>query len=374
MSNCLRCGAALPLDSSGELQGFCPACHAQISQQQQAAVAARPRPSFPVTITLIVLNGLIFVVLVLNGYALLKPTTGQVLHWGGNFGPMTLSGQWWRLFSSMFLHIGIVHLLLNMWCLWNLGWLAESLLGRWTYLTLYLAAGVGGDLFSLAWNPMRVGAGASGAIFGVAGALITGLYFARLAVPRSELSGIIKSVALFAFYNLVFGLRVGVDNMAHLGGLVTGMALGLALAPVLSRPREERGTAKLVIMVAASLAVFGGVLWVSHRQAFAVSYYKGEELLRQNNAPAAITELERAAAQRPNEPFVQATLGLAYEMNHDEARAIAAYHRALAINPNMQEVRRQLERLERQKSPGQTDKRPTSTSSMIFSDSRCQPV
>src|SRR5207302_10180954 len=128
----------------------------------------------------IVINILVFLVMALNRISPIHPTTDQMLHWGAQFGPFTLGGQWWRLFSSMFLHNGIIHLGLNMWCLWNLGLLAESLFGRWTFLAIYLATGVGADLFSLSWNASRVSSGASGAIFGLAGALITGLYFARL--------------------------------------------------------------------------------------------------------------------------------------------------------------------------------------------------
>src|SRR4029077_862991 len=96
---------------------------------------------------------------------------GRVQH-GANFGPYPLSGQWWRLLTYMFLHGGAMHIFFNMWCLWDLGRLCESLYGRWTFAATYLITGVAGGLASVAWNAGVLSAGASGPIFGLAGALI----------------------------------------------------------------------------------------------------------------------------------------------------------------------------------------------------------
>jgi rhomboid protease GluP len=209
------------------------------------------------------MNVLAFLAMVFNGVSAWNPITQQLVDWGALYGPLTLNQQWWRLLTSMFLHIGFIHLALNMWCLWNLGLLAESLLGRWTYLASYLATGVGAGLLSLAIKPNQVSAGASGAVFGLAGVLITGLHFAKLAVPRTALQGTIRSVGLFAFYNLIIGFSIpAINNTAHLGGLVTGLMIGLAMAPVLSRPRDQRGTAKLAIMTVVFLLLLGGFMVV----------------------------------------------------------------------------------------------------------------
>ena len=96
---------------------------------------------------------------------------GQALFFGANYGPYTLTGQWWRLLTYMFMHGGILHIAFNMWCLWDLGALCESLYGRVTYGAIYIITGAGAGLASVAWNPGVLSVGASGAIFGLAGAL-----------------------------------------------------------------------------------------------------------------------------------------------------------------------------------------------------------
>ena len=75
------------------------------------------------------------------------------MRWGANMGALTLSGEWWRLLTYVFVHGGIIHIAFNMWCLWNLGALGESLYGRWTYAAIYLICGVGASLASVAWHP-----------------------------------------------------------------------------------------------------------------------------------------------------------------------------------------------------------------------------
>jgi rhomboid protease GluP len=288
----------------------------------------------PVTIALIAINILVFLLMVLRGISPLSPTGRQLLDWGALFSS-ALGGQWWRLVTSMFLHIGFIHLALNMWCLWNLGLLAESLLGRWTYLASYLATGVGAGLLSLALNPLRLSAGASGAVFGLAGLLITGLYFAKLAIPRSALQSTIRSLAFFAFYNLVIGFSIpAINNTAHLGGLGTGLIIGLAMAPILSRPKDQRAHGKLAVMTVTFLLLFGGLLAVRHINDYAVSFDRANDLLTNNDYAGALAELQRAAARKPGNSQVQEMLGYAYEMNNDRAHAMAAYERALQLDHN----------------------------------------
>ncbi len=93
-------------------------------------------------------------------------------NWGANAGALTSGGQWWRLLTSTFEHGGLLHIALNMWCLYNLGWLAELLFGRSRFTLLYLMCGIGGSLGSICWRGNGISVGASGAIFGIAGALI----------------------------------------------------------------------------------------------------------------------------------------------------------------------------------------------------------
>src|SRR5215813_2607349 len=146
-----------------------------VDDQQSEAAAEFPSPepasaakatidwsAAPTTWAIIAINILIFAFMVIRGVSLFSPTAESVLSWGADYGPYTLGGQWWRMFASMFLHLGIIHLAFNMLVLANIGMFMESLCGRVSYLILYVVAGLGGDAASLVWHPTTVSAGASG--------------------------------------------------------------------------------------------------------------------------------------------------------------------------------------------------------------------
>jgi rhomboid protease GluP len=179
------------------------------------------------------------------------------------------------VFTSNYVHIGLFHILLNMWCLWNLGRLAERMLGPWTYLLTYTICGIAGSLASLWIHPAAVGAGASGAIFGLAGALITALYLGKLPYPGQMLRGLMKSLLSFAGYNLFFGAVVpGIDNSAHIGGLLTGLAIGALLAPQLTQSPEQRRAHERFIFTAAALFLIGFGVFVKHQSGWVVEKYR----------------------------------------------------------------------------------------------------
>jgi rhomboid protease GluP len=194
-------------------------------------------PRLWVTPTLIAINVAIFAAMLIAGRTF-NPPVDLVLAWGANFGPKTQGGEWWRIISAMFLHFTIVHIGLNMWVLWDLGQLVERLVGNVGFLVLYLVAGLGGCVVSLAWNPLSISAGASGAVFGVAGALLGFLALRRDSVPAPVLSYLRSSMVTFVGFNVLFGFLargMNIDNAAHLGGLATGFACGLMLSQKLSR-------------------------------------------------------------------------------------------------------------------------------------------
>jgi rhomboid protease GluP len=209
--------------------------------------ARRPRrgwASAPATYVLVGINCAVFVAMVLSGVSLLSPNTDQLVLWGADFGGYVLQGQSWRLVSATFVHVGIIHLATNMWCLWNLGLLGEPLLGPWGMLATYLLTGIAGNLLSTAVQPQIVGAGASGAVFGIAGVLILLLKSKLLPVPQSELKRLRQSVIYFAVLNFVIGAStsilpspVKIDNMAHLGGFLCGLLVGIPLLPRIGAPR-----------------------------------------------------------------------------------------------------------------------------------------
>jgi len=238
MANCIKCGRNLPGLSFGKK--ICSWCvqheAAHGGQEPEDAVQRIEAPpwlrrqstSMIVTQILFGINVAVFLAMVLADASVLENAPGELLvRLGANFGPLTLGGQYWRLLTCVFLHGNLLHIAFNMWCLWDLGALAESLYGHWTFAVVYLLAGVGGSLGSIVWNPNVLSVGASGAIFGIAGALIASFYLGEFSLPRAAISGSLRSVVTFVGYNLVFGAILSrVDNAAHVGGLVTGLILG----------------------------------------------------------------------------------------------------------------------------------------------------
>lgn len=200
----------------------------------------------PATYLLVGINVLVFVAMVLTGVSPLDPSPEALLHWGANYGGYVLFGEWHRIVTATFVHVGLVHLATNMWCLWNLGLLGEPLLGPFGMVAVYLLSGAAGNLLSVAVHPDIVGAGASGAVFGLAGVLIMLLKSPRLPIPASELKGLRKSVIYFALMNfaigassLIFRTAIRIDNMAHLGGFLCGLLLGLLLIPRIGSERRH---------------------------------------------------------------------------------------------------------------------------------------
>jgi rhomboid protease GluP len=216
-------------------------------QRKQATWAAAPA-----TYTLLGINSAVFLGMVLTGVSFWMPTVGQLVHWGANNGTLVLVyGEWWRLITAMFVHVGIIHIATNMWCLWNLGLLAEPLMGPLGVFAAYILTGLAGNLLSVAMHPgipggpsAITGAGASGAVFGLAGVLIVLLKSPLLPLPKAELKRLRWSVIQFAILNFAIGLYtafgpspVQIDNMAHLGGFLSGLALGVPLVPRIGAPR-----------------------------------------------------------------------------------------------------------------------------------------
>lgn len=195
-----------------------------------------PRSGFFITPIIMYLNIGVFLLMVFAGLGLISFEAVDLLRWGGNFRPYTIVGEWWRLLTSMFVHGGILHLLMNMVGLVFVSVFLEPLLGRARFALLYLLTGLAGSLASVLWYPAIVSIGASGAIFGLYGVFLA-LLLARVFPP--ELSkAFLVSTLVFVGYNLLMGLSGGIDNAAHIGGLVSGLLAGFCVYPFL-RQREE---------------------------------------------------------------------------------------------------------------------------------------
>lgn len=211
-----------------------------------------PAQGYFITPIIIILNVLVFAAMVVSGVHLFLPSHESLLLWGANFRPMTLDGQWWRLITNTFLHIGIFHLLLNMYALLYIGVLLEPILGRGRFFTAYLLSGLAGSLASLHWNELTISAGASGAIFGMYGVFLA-LLSTKL-IEKSARKSLLVSIGVFVAYNLVNGLKPGIDNAAHIGGVLGGLVIGYAYLPSLQHNR------KLTFYVTNTLLVLGFVL------------------------------------------------------------------------------------------------------------------
>jgi rhomboid protease GluP len=217
---------------------------------QRSQAGPRSWAYAPATYLLVGINCLVYLGMVFSHVSFANPTVEDLLHWGANNPTQVLYyGEWWRVITAMFVHVGILHLATNMWCLWNLGLLGEPLIGPLGVFAAYILSGAAGNLLSigvnLAFRSDSVGAGASGAVFGIAGVLIVLLKSPRLPIPPKELSGLRRYVIYFAAINFVIGfgsMAVGsivrIDNMAHLGGFLGGIIFALPLVPMLGSPKR----------------------------------------------------------------------------------------------------------------------------------------
>ena len=211
----------------------------------------------PVTWSLIAANLAIYFFTASRGAPL---DAEHVFRFGGDLGVATLGGQWWRLVSSLFLHFSIGHVASNMFCLAFLGYRAERIFGSRTFLAAYLGSGILGDVLSVLVHPEVVSAGASGAVFGVAGMLLPALAqrFQEPAWPDGPPARTLMGTTVrFVVYNLLYSLAPGVDAMAHLGGFAAGIGFGFALRSpsVGSLPARRAG----LTLAGAAVVMVGGL-------------------------------------------------------------------------------------------------------------------
>jgi membrane associated rhomboid family serine protease len=214
-----------------------------------------------VTPLLLALNVAAYIALAIVSESV-NPDPLELVRWGANSGLLTTQGDWWRLSASTFLHLNLLHIYFNGWALWNAGRLTERLYGSWTYLAIYLVTGALASLASTVWNPALMSVGASGAIFGVLGALLA-CTFRGSGVPKAFVRAHRWSTLLFVAFNLVVGaLSPAIDNAAHVGGLLSGLALGLVLHPSLTGEASSRipparlASAGVLVMIALTVGVF----------------------------------------------------------------------------------------------------------------------
>src|SRR5215471_8528682 len=341
MATCKECGQEFTPASSGS--GLmpsipietCPEC-AKAAEAAFHRLLTEATPRVFITPIIIALNLAVFVAMLATGVSFFAPQSEQLLKWGADYGLQTLNGEWWRLLSSVFVHIGVVHLLLNMWCLWSLGRLAERMFGNWTFLALYLLCGLGGSLASVWWDPSIVSAGASGAVFGVAGGLVGFWYFGKVALPRSVIKRDFASILTFVGYNLIYGFaKEGVDNAAHLGGLLTGLALGALMHRSLPTTADRSRLRLGLICAGAALILVLVAAFARKTHVSLISYERGLIYLENNLNDRAIEEFNRAIASDPAFAPAHHDLGVAYLRQDSYEQAINALKKSLELKPEV---------------------------------------
>ncbi|RYF91111.1 MAG: rhomboid family intramembrane serine protease [Chitinophagaceae bacterium] len=212
------------------------------------------------TYVIMALNIIVFILMAIDGAGIIEPNGYVHVKWGSNFGPLTMSGDWWRLFTNMFIHFGLIHLAMNMYCLYNAGIYLEPMLGKFRFAIAYVSTGILASLVSLWWHSEPANsAGASGAVFGMYGVFLT-LLLSKL-IPERVRKALLQNIMVFVAFNLLYGLKGGIDNAAHVGGLLSGMLIGYAFTFALQRQKEGLRTAWMLPAIALlTIAVAAGYL------------------------------------------------------------------------------------------------------------------
>jgi len=189
-----------------------------------------------------------------------KPGSEDLLRWGGNTAyAVTREHEWWRLLTAMFMHAGLLHLSLNMLGLWDAGAQLCRWFGNRQFLLMYLGSGLAGGALSLHFAAQQsVSVGASGAVFGALGGLLAAGLQHRSQLPRILTRRLLLSQGIFVAYALIAGLRTqGVDNAAHVGGLVAGAAFGVVLTRKIDllAPQSKRRRAVAIAALGCAGAI-----------------------------------------------------------------------------------------------------------------------
>ena len=340
MPQCLRCGADLPVDEEGHAPVLCDRCAGRATSRARVRLNAGALMTAPATTFLIAINTAVFLGMVLSSGSVMQFSGDVLLRWGGNYGAYTFAGDYWRLVTAGFVHGGLIHYALNMWCLWSLGQLSERLFGSAATLAIYVLTGVGGAMLSIAIHPTRLEVGASAAVFGVAGAVLSGIKFGNVPLASVHKRQIFSSLIFFVIFNLSFGMLPGIDNLAHLGGLASGFLFGAPLASAAASGKKslEWGA---ILLAAFVLIGIGSRLVLSHGHASQLS--AGATRIQIRDYTGAISILQRAVSSTPNDPTAHALLGIAYEKNHQQDLANAEFQAGQQLDPDFVDTKQQLE-------------------------------
>ena len=212
-----------------------------------------------------------------------------------------------------------------------------------------MITGVGGALLSIAYNHQRAELGASGAIFGIVGAVMAGVKFGDLAISAGEKRAIFSSVVFFAIFNFMFGLYGNTDNMCHLGGFITGLLVGLPLSAF----ARHNKLLQLGTLLVTSMIVAAGASELVQKEGPDAEKNAAEIAWRQKNYAKAVHLLEKYTVARPQDDDGLVFLGVAYANNNEPDKAIAALEQALRVNPNSEDAKQDLEAIKSRPAPAE---------------------
>lgn len=353
MAQCVQCGKELPSFTAGDLQDKCAECQVRerIEQERQHKASLpttwQMAQMFPVTATLVAINVAVYLLCSVDS---LKTGLGspmdfnpmRLLHWGADYGPLTLDGQYWRILTSMFVHGGLIHVGANMWCFWDFGRITERIYGRWRYLGIYLITGLASSVASLAMHPYSVSVGASGAIFGAVGALVFPFYRKRLVLPPPVMKTMMRSLITFIVINLLIGTAIPViDNAAHVGGLLMGLLLG-AIITHFAITGADLGQVFPRVAAVAVLAIGLGFVGVQHLYRDRIVAAQAYLALERGDLNTAVERARQAVAKDPNSVDARAILAQAYFRKKLYTEALREYQAAYALSPKDADLAGQL--------------------------------
>lgn len=335
MAGCAQCGREFQPTLGGELR--CAECAAA---NQPAATAERQKVALTAylhspTFVLIGLNVMMFIITVLLSRSIIQFGVPVLTRLGANSTTLSLGGEPWRLITYQFLHGGLLHLVFNMWALLNLGMLVEILFGRKSATLMYLSCGVAGGLASLWWRQMTIGVGASGSIFGLAGALLPALAFQKNERMRAALRGNLGSIGFFVLYNIAFGAAAArVDNAAHLGGLVCGVALGLLLPSSPGADSEHHLARRGAIFAGTGVVLVLLLVALRTERAPLLDFLRAEDAYRSGRLAQAVELGNRSATRNPNDPATHFLLGTVHMEMGDNATAALELEKTTELKPD----------------------------------------
>jgi len=275
--------------------------------------------------------------------AISGPNNQVLLNFGADQGVRAMSGEYWRIFTNIFVHLGLLHIFMNMWIFAVMGPNVERIYGSVKFLIAYLFSGIVASLTSIYMHPYNISAGASGAVFGIFGLWFGFLLANRKMLQENFVKDNMKSAVVFLIMVLANGfMRSGIDNAAHVGGVVFGFLCGFFICPVFpgDPPWRKKDFFGIILMLALTYGAFylanEKTLKFIKSQAAALSPADLKEptaLLKSNKLKEAVTVLDRLLQKSPNDPRAHYLRALAYANLREDGKALADIDEALKSWP-----------------------------------------